>query len=383
MESVYFNEEHKLFRKSVRAFVERELRPQADDWERAGIFPKEIFRKLGDLGYLGIRFDEKYGGLGLDYWYTLILCEELVRSLSVGMAAGVLVHGEFATSAIHDEGSEELKREILPAAIRGEVILALGVTEPGGGSNVTDIRTTAKKDKGDFVINGSKTFITNGTRADYVTLAVRTGGPGAGGISLIAFPTDTKGFSIGKSLNKMGLHASDTAELFFSDCRVPARYLIGEENKGFWYILKHFQGERLVLACFANGIMQLLWEEALKYGAEREVFGKAIIKHQVWRHRLADVLTSIEASRQLAYWACDRLNKTGDAHQEVSMAKLFASQTLKRVADEVLQLHGGYGYVEEYSVCRLYRDAAAFTIGAGTSEIMREIIAEKSLPADS
>jgi len=379
MESVYFNEEHRLFRKTVRAFAEEEIKPHAEEWERAGIFPNELFLKAGELGLLGVRYDEKYGGTGLDYWYTVVLCEELVRGHCLGAAVGLLAHSEFAMSAIHDEGSEELKAEILPAAIRGEMILALGITEPGFGSNVAGIETTAKRDGGDFVINGSKTFITNGSRAHYVILAARTGGPGAGGISLIAVPTDAAGFSVGKKLEKLGARASDTLELSFQDCRVPQRYLIGEENQGFRYILKGFQGERVVLASFANGLMGLMWEEALKYGSEREVFDKPITAHQVWRHRLADLLTLIEASRQLTYWACDRLNRTGHAPKEVSMAKLFATETAKRVANEVFQLHGGYGVVEEYPICRLYREAAGLTIGAGTSEVMREIIAAEAL----
>jgi len=378
-ESVYFCEEHKLFRKTVRSFAEEQIKPHAEEWERAGIFPKELFLKAGELGLLGVRYDEKYGGTGLDYWYTVILCEELVRGMTFGAAVGLLAHSEFAMSAVHDEGSEELREEILPPAIRGEIILALGITEPGFGSNVAGIQTTAKRDKGDYVINGSKTFITNGSRADYVILAVRTGGAGAGGISLIAVPTDTKGFSVGKKLEKMAARSSDTTELFFQDCRVPARYLIGEENKGFSYILKHFQGERLVLASFTNGLMQLMWEEALKYGSEREVFGRPIIEHQIWRHRLADVLTLMEASRQLTYFACDCLNKKGHAPKEVSMAKMFATEAAKKVAAEVFQLHGGYAVIEEYPISRLYREVSGLSIGAGTNEIMREIIAEEAI----
>jgi citronellyl-CoA dehydrogenase len=376
MASIYFNDEHELLRKTVRAFAEQEMRPFADDWERDGIFPRDLFVKAGKMGLLGMRYGPAWGGSGLDYWYTVILCEELVRGMALGAAVGLLAHSEFAMSAIHDQGSDELRQEILPAAIRGEIILALGITEPGFGSNVAGIQTTAQKEGSDYVINGSKTFITNGTRADYVVLAVRTGGPGAAGISLIAVPSDAAGFAVGKKLDKLGARSSDTAELFFQDCRVPVRYLIGEENNGFGYILKHFQGERLVLASFANGLMQLMIEQGVRYAGEREVFGRPIIKHQVWRHRLADAVTSVEASRQLTYYACDRLNRTGHAPGEVSMAKLFATETAKKVASEVFQLHGGYAVVEDYPICRLYREAAGLTIGAGTSEILREIIAD-------
>ncbi len=378
MESSFFNDEHQLFRRTAREFAEAEMKPYADEWERAGIFPRELLLKAGKLGLLGIRYAEQYGGTELDYWYTVILCEELPRGMAFGAAVGLLAHSEFACSAIHDEGSDELKREILPAALGGEKLLALGITEPGFGSNVAGLQTSARRVGGDYIINGSKTFITNGSRADYVILAARTGAAGAKGISLIVTPTDAPGFATGKKLDKLGARSSDTAELFFQDCRVPARYLLGEENKGFGYILKHFQGERLVLASFANGLMQLMVEEGVKYGREREVFGQPILKHQVWRHRLADAATAIEASKQLTYYACDCLNRTGHAPREVSMAKLFASETAKRVANEVFQLHGGYAVVEEYPICRLYREAAGLTIGAGTSEILREIIADHS-----
>ncbi len=376
-DSVYFNEEHEFFRKTLRTFVERELRPQADEWEEAGMFPTELFRTFGNMGFLGLRFPEEYGGQGMDYWYTVILCEELVRCHSLGLGVGLLVQSEMATSVIARHGTPEQKHEFLAPAITGDKIAALGITEPGYGSNVAGIRTTARRDGQEYVINGSKTFISNGTRANFVTLAARTGGKGARGVSMILVPTDVKGFSVGKALAKMGTHSSDLAELFFDDCRVPVRNLVGQEGRGFGYIMNLFQGERLVLASFANGIMQVLWEEALKYGHEREVFGQSILRHQVWRHRLADMLTQMEAARQLTYFACDRLNRTGAAQKEVSMAKLYACELVKRVAETVLQLHGGYGYMEEYPVSRFYRDVAAFGIGAGTSEIMREIIAKE------
>ncbi|MFQ5401098.1 MAG: acyl-CoA dehydrogenase family protein [Anaerolineae bacterium] len=379
MDSVYFNEEHEFFRQTLRRFVENELRPHADEWEEAGIFPAELFRTFGQMGYLGLRFPEEYGGQGMDYWYTLILCEEIVRCHSLGLGVGLLVQSEMATSVIGRHGTEEQKQEFLVPAIAGEKIAALGITEPGHGSNVAGLRATARRDGDDFVINGSKTFISNGTRADFVTLAARTGGEGARGVSIILVPTDTKGFSVGRSLKKMGTHSSDIAELFFEECRVPARNLVGEAGRGFGYVMDLFQGERLVLASFANGIMQLLWEMALDYGRSREVFGQPILQHQVWRHRLADMLTEMEAARQLTYFACDRLNRTGSAQKEISMAKLYACELVKRVAETVLQLHGGYGYMEEYPVARFYRDVAAFGIGAGTSEIMREIIAKEAI----
>ncbi|MFQ5421122.1 MAG: acyl-CoA dehydrogenase family protein [Anaerolineae bacterium] len=376
---MYLNQEHEFFRKSLRAFVEKELRPQADEWEAAGMFPSELFRAFGEMGYLGLRFPQEYGGQGMDYWYTVILCEEIVRCNSLGLGVGLLVQSEMATSVIAKYGTPEQKREFLAPAIAGRKIAALGITEPGYGSNVAGLRTTARREGDDFVINGSKTFISNGARADFVTLAARTGGEGARGVSIILVPADTKGFSVGRALEKMGTRSSDVAELFFEDCRAPARNLVGQEGHGFGYIMNLFQGERLVLASFANGIMGALWDEALKYGHAREVFGRPILRHQVWRHRLADILTQMEAARQLTYFACDRLNRTGSAQKEISMAKLYACELVKRVAETVLQLHGGYGYMEEYPVSRFYRDVAAFGIGAGTSEIMREIIAKEAI----
>ena len=355
--SPWLGTEHEEFRRAVRAVVARELAPHADAWEAAGIFPREIYGLMGRLGYLGLRYAPEHGGAGLDFWYTLILAQELVKCGSVGTAVGLLAHMEFALSVIDARGTPEQKREFLAPAIRGEKIAAIGISEPGAGSEVAAIRTTARREGGDWVINGSKIFITNGTRADFVSLVARTGGPGPKGLSVILLP-------------------SDTAELFFDDCRVPLANLVGEEGKGFGYVMDHFKGERLVISAFALGVMERLWEEGTRYAAERRVFGQPLGKFQAWRHRLADVRTTIEATRQLVHWACDRLNRDApDASLAASMAKLFSCEQVKHVANEVFQLHGGYGFIEEYPICRLYRDVAAFTIGAGTSEIMREIIA--------
>jgi citronellyl-CoA dehydrogenase len=376
--SPWLGPEHEAFRRALRTVVERELAPHADLWEAAGIFPREIFTLMGKLGYLGLRFSPEYGGAGLDFRYTLILAQELVKCGSVGTAVGLLAHMEFALSVIDARGSPSLKAEFLAPAIRGEKIAAIGITEPGAGSDVAAIRTRARRAGGDWVIDGAKTFITNGTRADFISLVARTGEPGPKGLSVIIFPTDTKGFRVGKALRKMGAHASDTAELFFEDCKVPLKNLVGEEGKGFGYVLDHFKGERLVISAFGLGVMERLWEEGTRYAAERQVFGQPLAKLQAWRHRLADVRTTIEAARQLTHWACDRLSRDSpDASLAVSMAKLFTSERVKHVANEVFQLHGGYGYIEETPICRLYRDAAGFTIGAGTSEIMREIIARE------
>lgn len=380
--SVYFTPEHEQFRAVARRFAEQEMRPHWQEYESAERLPddayKQMFRtvfgRAAEMGFLGVRIAPEFGGSGLDFRYTTVLCEEMVRSLAFGLCVSMLAHAEFAVSAVAEEGTEAQKRRFLPDAVQGKSIWGLGLTEPDHGSDVAGIRTTAVR-KGDrYLISGSKTFITNGTIADYITLAVRTGGAGKGGISLVIFPTATKGFSVGKRLEKIAARSSDTGLLFFEECEIPAENLIGEEGKGFYYIMKHFQGERLVLASFANGLMQVLWEEALKYGGERKVFGQRIIDFQVWKHRLADVLTRIEASRQLTYWACDRLVRTGYAQKEISMAKMFATETIRGVAMEAAQIHGGNAVTTDYPVGRLVLESWGMTIGAGTSEIMREII---------
>jgi citronellyl-CoA dehydrogenase len=291
----------------------------------------------------------------------------------------MLAHSEFSVGVINDEGTEEQKEEFLVPAIRGERIAALGVTEPDFGSNVAGMRTTAKKSGGDYVINGSKTFITNGNIADFITLAVRTGGEGPGGLSLVILPTDVKGFSVGRSLKKMAANTSHTAELFFDDCKIPRGHLLGEEGKGFGYILDHFQGERLVVTFFVESMMQIAYEEAVKYGHQREVFGRPVIQHQVWRHRMADVLTTIMAGKLFTYYAVDRFVRTKNAHPEISMAKNFVTENAKKVTAECMQIFGGYGIMDEYEVSRIYREVSGFTVGAGTSEIMREIIYRSSI----
>lgn len=373
-----FTDEHKMIRKAVQDFVVGEIAPNGEDWEEKGEIPREIFRKLGELGILGGRFDEKYGGNALDFWYTLILCEELAKSKYMGTAVSILMQCEMSTAAIHDNGSEELKQQYLVPAIKGELLGCLGVTEPNTGSDVGSITTTARREGDSYIINGAKTFITNGTIADYVLLAARTGGPGTNGISIIIVPTRTPGFSTGRRLKKMGVHCSATAELFFEDCVVPVTNLIGQENAGFKYIMHHFQGERIVLCGFALGAMEALMAEGAAYGKSREIFGRPIIGYQIWRHRLAELATRIMAARQLTYLAVDAANRGIRADKEISMAKLFTATLVKEVANEILQLHGGYGYMEEYPVCRIYRDVSAFTIGGGTNEIMLEIIARQS-----
>jgi citronellyl-CoA dehydrogenase len=375
-----FTEEHDMFRESVRAFAEREIAPHAEEWDREQGFPRELFRKAGAQGFLGVRFDPAYGGSGLDYWYTGILIEELMRGRNVGVVVGLMVQCEIATSIIHAYGSDELKQQWLVPAIKGERVAALGVTEPGAGSNVAGLRTTARRDGDCYVVNGSKIFITNGTIADFVTLAVRTGEPGPHGVSVLIVPTDTPGFTVGRKLRKVMAHSSDTAELFFEDCRVPVTNLVGEEGHGFYNIMRLFQGERLVLSYITNSHMREMLDETLRYAGEREVFGSTLASMPVWRHRFADLMTQLEASRTLTWYATE-LMCAGDPQAEVyvSMAKLFAGELFKRLAPECDQAFGGYGCMEEYFVARASGVISGFAIGAGTSEIMREIIARRRI----
>jgi citronellyl-CoA dehydrogenase len=381
MSDSVFTPEHELFRKSVRDYVEQKLRPHAEEWEAAGLFPREVFKEMGDLGFLGIRVPESYGGSGLDYWYTVAFAEELTRSTMGGLNMAMLVQTDMATPVIWEIGDDYHKRNFGVPAAKGEAIAALGVSEPNAGSDVAGIRTHAKKDGGDWVINGQKTFITNGTRADFITLAVRTGEEGYGGISLIMFPTDTKGFQVGRALKKIGNHTSDTAEIFFEDCRVPAKNLLGDENAGFYYIMRNFQGERLAAAIISVSGAQHMWEMAVAYAQERKAFGRPVGSFQVWKHKLVEHLTSIEAARRLVYHACDRFNRGEEAVREITMAKLFAGDLVQRVAYDCQQLYGGWGYIEDFPIARAFRDVRLITIGGGTSEIMKEILTKIVLPA--
>jgi citronellyl-CoA dehydrogenase len=371
-----FTPEHEAFRRTVHSFVEKELTPYSLEWDRAGIFPREIFQKCGELGFLGINHDPKYGGSGLDFWYVTAFTEELSFSHNAGVNMALLVQSQIATPVIDELGSDEQKREFLAPALTGEKIGALGISEPGCGSDVASMKTTARRVGDDYVINGSKMWITNGTRADFITLGVRTGGPGHEGISLVTFPTDVKGFSVSKKLDKVGNLSSDTAILYFEDCRIPARYVLGEENRGFIYIMINFQGERLVGALMATSAMERMVDEAVRYGRERQAFGKPLIKNQVWRHKLTEHQAAIEAAKRLSYHAVALFDAKENAVREISMAKLFAGDLAQKVAYDCQQLFGGMGYVEETPIARMWRDIRLITIGGGTSEVMKEILSK-------
>ncbi len=374
----FFTPEHEAFRKSVRQWVERELAPHALEWDRAGIFPAEVFKQAGELGFLGISHDPKYGGSGLDYWYVTAFTEELVRSHNAGVNMALLVQSQMATPIINEIGTDEQKRLFLEPALKGEKIAALGVSEPSVGSDVANLKTTARRVGDDYVINGSKMWITNGTRADFITLAVRTGEPGYGGVSLLTFPTDVKGFGVSKKLDKVGNLSSDTAILYFEDCKVPARYLLGEENEGFYHVMTNFQGERLTAAIIAAAGMEQMVNDAIAYGNDRQAFGRPLIKYQVWRHKFVEHLAHIEAAKRLTYHAVELFDRKESPVKEISMAKLVTGDLAQKVAYDCQQFFGGMGYIEETNIARAWRDIRLITIGGGTSEIMKEIISKLS-----
>jgi alkylation response protein AidB-like acyl-CoA dehydrogenase len=369
-----FTEEHEALRESIRAFVERELAPHADEWEET-TFPDSVFRRMGELGFLGLSMPEAYGGQGGDYPCNLVLAEELSRSHSGGMAMGIAVHTDMATPPILQFGTEEQKQAYLVPSIRGEKISCLGITEPDAGSDVAGIRTRAVRDGDEWVINGSKTYITNGHRADYIVLVTKTD-PDAGydGFSLFIVDMDLPGVVREKKLEKLGMHASDTALLAFQDVRVPADALLGQLGKGFYQIMWELQGERLIGAAGCVAGAQAAFDRTLAYALERKAFGREIGHFQTIRHKFAAMATKIEASRQLVYSTAWRFANGEYPVREISMAKLHAAQMCCEVADECLQIHGGAGYMREYGIERAWRDLRLNRIGAGTDEIMLDVI---------
>lgn len=376
MSSQYFNQDHLLFRQSVRQFIEKEVTPNAEKWEIERQIPKSIFQKMGDLGYLGINFSEDYGGTNADLWYSVVFLEEIARSTMGGFSTAVSVHQYMAINHIAKIGSSFLKEKYLIPAIAGEKIAALGISEPNAGSDVSAILTTAVRDGDEYVINGSKTFITNGTYGDFITLTCKTNtSTGANGVSLIVVDLNTEGISRTK-LNKMGWHSSDTAEISFDNVRVPITHLIGQENAGFYYLMESLQLERLVAAIMAVAGSELSLELTIKYLHERETFGRPIAKYQAIRHKIAEMATEVDIAREFVYSTCWKFTQGEVMVKECSMAKLFTSELAKRVADGCLQFFGGFGYIEDYPICRIYRDARVGTIAGGTSEIMKEIISK-------
>ncbi|HEY3136688.1 MAG TPA: acyl-CoA dehydrogenase family protein [Blastocatellia bacterium] len=373
----YFTEEHFMFRETVKQFVQSEIAPHAEDWDEAGIFPKDIFKKAAELGLFGIRLDPEYGGSGLDWWYTAAYLEGFSYSNSGGVSMAMFVQSDITLPVLDELGTDEQKEEFLRPAIAGDRIAALGISEPGGGSDVAALTTRARSEGDDLVISGQKLWITNGARADFIILAVRTGEERYKGISMVLFPTDVKGFAIGKKLKKVGNLCSDTAELFFDNCRIPKRYVLGEIGRGFYYTMHNFQGERLASAISNVAMMERALESAIAYGRERMAFGQPIGEFQVWKHRFAEHKTNVEAAKWLTYRALDLMNRGERAVREITMAKLFTSDLSQKVTYDCMQIFGGFGYTTEYGISRMWRDARLNTIGAGSSEIMKEIIAKE------
>ncbi|WP_129973095.1 MULTISPECIES: acyl-CoA dehydrogenase family protein [unclassified Pseudomonas] len=373
----YFDPSHQMIRDSVRRFVEREILPDIDAWEEAESFPRELYLKAGAAGILGIGYPEALGGSHEgDLFAKIAASEELMRCGSGGLVAG-LGSLDIGLPPIVKWARPEVRDCVVPQVLRGEKISALAVTEPGGGSDVANLQTRAVRDGDHYRVSGSKTFITSGVRADYYTVAVRTGAPGFGGISLLLIEKGTPGFTVGRQLKKMGWWASDTAELFFDDCRVPVGNLIGAENMGFACIMGNFQSERLALALMANMTAQLALEESVKWAKEREAFGKPIGKFQVIKHRLAEMATALEVSREFTYRQAAKMAAGQSVIKEISMAKNFATDTSDRITNEAVQILGGLGYMRESLVERLYRDNRILSIGGGTREVMNEIISKQ------
>ncbi|MFG6206598.1 acyl-CoA dehydrogenase family protein [Pseudomonas retamae] len=373
----YFDPSHQLVRDSVRRFVEREILPDVDQWEEAESFPRELYLKAGAAGILGIGYPEALGGSHAgDLFAKVAASEELMRCGSGGLVAG-LGSLDIGLPPIVKWARPEVRDQVVPQVLSGEKISALAVTEPGGGSDVANLQTRAVRDGESYRVSGSKNFITSGVRADFYTVAVRTGAPGFGGISLLLIEKGTPGFTVGRSLKKMGWWASDTAELFFDDCRVPLGNLIGAENMGFACIMGNFQSERLALALMANMTSQLALEQSLKWAREREAFGKPIGKFQVIKHRLAEMATALEVSREFTYRQAAKMAAGQSVIKEISMAKNFATDTSDRITSEAVQILGGLGYMRESLVERLYRDNRILSIGGGTREVMNEIISKQ------
>src|ERR671919_277989 len=369
-----FTEEHDQLRGSIRSFVKKELAPHAEEWEET-TFPDSVFRRMGELGFLGLSYPEEYGGQGGDYYANLVLAEEMVHSNSGGLAMGVAVHTDMAPPPVFLFGTEEQKQEYLVPAIRGQKISCLGITEPDAGSDVSGIKTRAVRDGDEWVINGSKTFITNGHRADFIVLVTKTD-PDAGydGFTLFIVDMDAPGVIREEKLRKLGMHASDTALLAFQDVRVPESAVLGEVGKGFYHIMWELQGERMIGAAGAVAGAQRLFDKTMQYAQERHAFGRPIAKFQVTRHKFADMATKLEAARQLTYTTAWRHANGEYPVREISMAKLYASRIACEVADECLQIHGGAGYMREYGIERVWRDLRLNRIGAGTDEIMLDVI---------
>ena len=376
-----FTDEHEQLRESIGRFVRDEIVPHVDEWEAAREFPRELFGRCGELGFLGLKYPEELGGQGGDHVHDAVWAEELAHAgASGGVGAGLGAQTGIATPPIWKFGTPEQHERWLRPAITGEKIGALGITEPGAGSDVASIRTSARKVPGGYVVNGGKTFITNGVRADFLVCAVKTTEEGGHhGISFLVLERDMPGYEVTGKLEKMGWHSSDTGELSFTDVEVPEENLLGEENRGFYLIMANFGWERLLMALGAVGGMRRVFATTLTYAKQREAFGRPIGRFQAIRHKFGEMATKIEAARALTYHALRTYVAGEDAIRDVTMAKLYTQRTMVEVADECMQIHGGYGYMREYGIERALRDARLGPIGGGTDEVMKEILGRQLL----
>ena len=371
--SAEFSAEHQAFRATVKRFVEQELMPHIDAWDEAETFPRELYRKAADIGLLGLGFPEEFGGIQGDVFHELVMHEELTRCASGGLLASLFSH-TIGAPPIVVGGSAELKARLLPAILAGEKISALAITEPSGGSDVANLTTRAVRDGDHYIVNGSKTFITSGMRADLITVAVRTGGPGAGGISALLVEGDTPGLTR-TPLKKMGWWCSDTAQLHFEDCRIPAANLLGRENGGFEIIMRNFNHERLMLAMQAYGFARVCLDEASMWAMERRTFGQRLVEHQAVRHKLVTMATRIEATRAMLEDLARRGAQMPVA--QVCMAKNFAAQTMQFCADQSVQILGGMGFMRGTKSERIYREVKVYMIGGGAEEILNDLAARQ------
>ena len=376
MNHMYFTEEHQLFRESLKEFLKKEVVPHIDKWEETGTIERFIWEKFGEMGYLGLPYPEAYGGLELDVFYTVILLEELQKINSGGFAAAIWAHVYLAMTHLNKEGSHEIKERYLTPSILGQKIGCLCITEPFGGSDVAGMRTTAEKKGDTYVLNGSKTFITNGVYSDYLIVAAKTSPElGNKGISIFVVDRETPGISSTK-LDKLGWRASDTAEIAFDNVVIPESHLMGEEGKGFPYIMQHFALERLVMGVNAHARAEFALDYAQQYMSERSAFGKTIDKYQALRHKFVDLYADMEICKSYNYMVANMINNDVYAVKEATISKLKSTKMADEVAYGCLQFLGGYGYMEEYPLARLLRDSRLGPIGGGTSEILREIIAK-------
>lgn len=376
MDTLYFTEEHQFFRKSLQDFLQKEVVPHIEKWEKTGEIERFIWKKFGEMGYFGIFQPEEYGGLDLDLFYTIIFLEELQKINSGGFAAAMWAHAYLAMTHLKEEASDEQKKKYLAPSITGEKIGCLCITEPFGGSDVAGMRTTAIKKEDSYVLNGSKTFITNGIYSDYLIVAAKTAPElGNKGISIFVVDRDTPGITSTK-LDKLGWRASDTAEIAFDNVTIPAENLMGEENRGFPYIMQHFALERLIMGVNAHARSEFALEYTIQYMKERTAFGKNLSQFQVLRHRVAQLAAEVEMCKTFNYVTARRLDAGEYVVKEATMSKLLSTKVADEVMTECLQFLGGYGYMEEYPLARLFRDSRLGPIGGGTSEILREIISK-------